>query len=248
MTLQRRGKHSQEEIFTSYTWWDKSCVLNRITAERCDYIVSCINRVFGQEALTQQEILEVGCGGGLICVELARRGAMVVGIDPAQGALEAARKQTQQSKLGHIAYYEQGYAESLPYADGSFSVIVCLDVLEHVRDVQTTIKEITRVLAPGGIFIFDTINRTLLARIVLIWFGERFFHHQGLVPGLHDYHAFIKPHELQTVLTTHDLQVRELTGFMPRLVKGRLTLGPGWFKGVSYVGYATKGRQVTATT
>ncbi len=240
--LRRTHKPSQEEIFTSYTWWDKSCVLNHITSERCDYIEACIDNVFGKESLAQQEVLEVGCGGGLICEELARRGATVIGIDPSQGALEAARQHTQQSKLGQIAYYEHGYAEALPYANGSFSAIVCLDVLEHVRDLQATIQEIARVLAPGGVFIFDTINRTLIARLVLIWIGERFLRQNGLVPGLHDYDAFIKPHELQTVLSANALRICELTGFMPRLVKGHLTLRPGWFKGVSYVGYATKGR------
>jgi 2-polyprenyl-6-hydroxyphenyl methylase / 3-demethylubiquinone-9 3-methyltransferase len=238
----RSRKLSQDEIFSSYTWWDKSCLLLHITKERCDYIESCVTKVFGKDALRQQEIVEVGCGGGLISEELAERGAIVVGIDPSRGALEAARKHTQQSGLGQSTYFEQGYAESLPYADGSFSAIVCLDVLEHVSDLNTTIREIARVLAPGGIFIFDTINRTLLARIALIWVGERFFHNHGIVPGLHDYAKFIKPQELKAILTENNLQVHELTGFMPAIVNGRLTLKPGWFTGVSYVGYATKDR------
>jgi len=144
--------------------------------------------------------------------------------------------------LGHNVSFEQGYAETLPYADGSFSVIVCLDVLEHVSDLQKTLSEVARVLAPGGIFIFDTINRTLMARLALIWIGERFFHKQGLVPGLHAYNAFIKPGELRSFLQARHLLVQEMTGFMPKMVEGRLTLAPGWFKGVSYIGYATKDR------
>jgi 2-polyprenyl-6-hydroxyphenyl methylase/3-demethylubiquinone-9 3-methyltransferase len=240
--LLRSSKLSQEEIFSSYKWWDKSCLLLHITKERCDYIESCLNKVFGEGALRQQEILEVGCGGGLISEELARRGAIVIGIDPAQDALEIARKHTQQSGLGQNTYFEQGYAESLPYTDGSFSVIVCLDVLEHVSGLQATIREIARVLAPGGIFIFDTINRTLLARIALIWIGERLFRNRGLLPGLHNYHGFIKPKELRAILIKNHLRVGELTGFMPSIVDRHLTLKPGWFMGASYVGYATKGR------
>jgi 2-polyprenyl-6-hydroxyphenyl methylase / 3-demethylubiquinone-9 3-methyltransferase len=240
--LQGVQKQSQEEIFTSYSWWDQGNLLHAITSERCDYIESCVDKVFGREALRQQEVLEVGCGGGLICEALAQRGALTVGIDPAEGALQAACSHTRRSGLGHNTYFEQGYAESLPYADGSFSVIVCLDVLEHVRDLDATIKEVTRVLAPGGVFIFDTINRTILARIVLIWIGERFFQKSGLLPGLHNYHDFIKPGELQAAITKNGLKVQEMVGFMPQLKKGRLALGPGWFKGVSYVGYATKDR------
>jgi len=193
MVPQRSRKRAQEEIFSSYNWWDKRCALNHITVERSDYIESCIDKVFGREALRQQEVLDIGCGGGLICETLVQRGATAIGIDPSYKALAAARTHAQQSGLGHNVYYEQGYAESLPYADGSFSTIVCLDVLEHVNDLHTTIREITRVLAPGGIFIFDTINRTLMARIVLIWIGERFLQDSGLRPGLHNYRDFIKP-------------------------------------------------------
>ncbi|GAC1358360.1 MAG: hypothetical protein NVS2B12_01440 [Ktedonobacteraceae bacterium] len=232
----------QAEIFSDYGWHRSSNLLNRLTTERCDYIESCVKRVFGAGAFKQQEVLEVGCGGGLLCEELARRGLLVTGIDPSQASLAEARVYVQKSYLGAHAFFETGIAESLPYADGSFSVIVSLDTLEHVSDLALSIKEIARVLAPGGIFIFDTINRTFLARLALIWLGERFFQRNGLVPGLHDYRAFIKPRELQMLIAQHDLQVQELIGFMPRIIEGRLTLGPGWLKSVSYVGYATKGR------
>ena len=240
--LQATQIQSQEEIFAGYGWWDSSNLLHAITTERCDYIQSCVERIFGREALAQQEVLEVGCGGGLICEGLAKRGAITVGIDPSEDALQTARKHTQQSGLGQNAYFEQGYAESLPYADGSFSVIVCLDVLEHVQDLQATIREIARVLAPGGVFVFDTINRTIWSRIALIWVGERFFQRSGLVSGLHNYERFIKPGELQAVIQQNNLKIQELIGFTPKLKKGRLSLGPGRWRGVSYVGYATKGR------
>ena len=237
-----KRKRPQSEIFSSFGWWNKGCFLYQMTGDRCDYIESCINRVFGKGALAQQEILDVGCGGGLICEELAQRQAIMIGIDPAQGALETARLHAQSNGLGHNIYYQQGYAEALPYADGSFSAIVSFDTLEHVQNLQAAIREIARVLAPGGVFVFDTINRTLLARIVVIWYGEH-FPSGGLVPGLHNYHDFIKPIELQTLLTRSGLQVRELTGFMPRgFVNGRFSMRPGWFMGASYVGYVTKGR------
>lgn len=240
MRLLRVQKHSQEDIFDNYSWWQPTCTLNLITNERCDYIQSCVEQVFGRESLAQQEILEVGSGGGLICEELIKRGAVATGIDPSAGAIQTAYEHIIASGLGNKAYFQQGYAEKLPYSDGSFSVIVCLDVLEHVQDLTKTIQEIARVLAPGGVFVFDTINRTFIARLVLIWIGERFFQRYGLVPGLHNYQQFIKPAELQSILTQHGLQVHEMVGFVPRLRKGRLTLGPGSLKSVSYVGYATK--------
>lgn len=233
-------KRSQEEIFASFGWWDKGCFLGQMTGDRCAYIQSCLERGLGKDALWQQPILEVGCGGGLICEELARRGANMVGLDPSPASLQTARAHALRSNLAERITYEQGYAEALPYPNGHFAAIVCLDVLEHVQDLRATIAEIARVLAPGGIFIFDTINRTLLARIALIWYGEH-FPSGGLTPGIHDYRAFIKPTELRTILETNQLKVHELTGFMPRgFVQGRFRMGPGWFKGVSYVGYASK--------
>lgn len=235
-------KRTQEEIFANFGWWDKGCFLGQMTGDRCDYIQSCIEKVFGSNALQQQDVLEVGSGGGLICEQLAQRGATMVGIDPSQGALATARIHATQNSLGQSIHYQQGYAEALPYADGGFSAIVCLDVLEHVGDLPATIREIARVLAPGGVFVFDTINRTLLARAVLIWYGEH-FPSGGLTPGIHQYKDFIKPAELRAELTRSTLRVHELTGFMPRgLVHGHFKMGPGWFKGVSYVGYATKER------
>ena len=205
-----KRKRAQEEIFASFDWWNKGCFLGQMTGDRCDYIEASIARVFGHGALAQQDILEIGCGGGLICEDLASRGATMVGIDPSPGALEAARLHAQERGLGHRIYYEEGVAEALPYADGSFSAIVCLDVLEHVRDLAATIREVARVLAPGGVFVFDTINRTLLARAVLIWYGEH-FPSGGLTPGIHTYHGFIKPEELRGLLTASGLQVRELS-------------------------------------
>lgn len=233
-------KRPQEEIFSSFGWWDKGCFLYQMTGDRCNYIQSSIQQALGKNTLEQHSILEVGCGGGLICEELARRGANMVGIDPSQAALQTACEHAHQSGLAERITYEQGYAEALPYASERFQAVVCLDVLEHVRDLRVTLAEIARILAPGGVFVFDTINRTLLARIVLIWYGEH-FPSGGLVPGIHDYHAFIKPVELRALLEANSFQIKELTGFMPRgLVKGRFKMGPGWFKGISYVGYATK--------
>jgi 2-polyprenyl-6-hydroxyphenyl methylase / 3-demethylubiquinone-9 3-methyltransferase len=238
--LQGLQKNSQAEIFDAYNWWDEHNLLHAITAERCDYVESCVDRTFGRGALGQQEVLEVGCGGGLISERLAQRGTIVVGIDPSQDALQTARNHARCSGLGHVVYFQHGYAESLPYADGSFSVIVCMDVLEHVSDADAAINEITRVLAPGGVFVFDTINRTLLARIALLWIGERFFQKYGLIPGLHNYSGFIKPAELRVHLVKSGLKVHEMLGFMPAFKRRRLTLAPGWFRGASYVGYATK--------
>ena len=235
-----KRKHSQAEIFSSFGWWNQHCFLRQMTGDRCDYIESCITRVYGANALAQQEILEIGSGGGLICEQLAQRKAVMVGVDPSKGALADARIHTQKSGFGQNVYYQQACAENLPYADGSFSVIVCLDVLEHVSDLALTTREIERVLAPGGLFVFDTINRNLLSRAVLIWYGEN-FPSGGLVPGIHSYAGFIRPAELRHHILRSNLQVHEMTGFIPKgWSDGHVKMGPGGPMTVAYVGYATK--------
>src|SRR5579883_2822696 len=92
-------KHSQEEIFSSFGWWDKGCFLGQMTGDRCDYIQSCVERALGAGALRGLRVLEVGCGGGLICEDLARRGAQMVGVDPSEQALQTAREHAEQSGL-----------------------------------------------------------------------------------------------------------------------------------------------------
>src|SRR6266481_8158907 len=100
-----KRKRAQEEIFTTFDWWDKSCFLYQMTGDRCDYIESCITKVVGKGSIAQQRILEVGCGGGLICEQLAQRGAEMVGIDPSQGALDTAAAHAQEQGLGQHIHY-----------------------------------------------------------------------------------------------------------------------------------------------
>ena len=94
--------------------------------------------------------LEVGCGGGLLCEEIARLGFETVGVDPSERSLQVARSHAELS--GFRISYLKGSGESLPCRDGAFDVVFCCDVLEHVRDLPQVISEVSRVLKPGGVF------------------------------------------------------------------------------------------------
>jgi 2-polyprenyl-6-hydroxyphenyl methylase/3-demethylubiquinone-9 3-methyltransferase len=130
--------------------------------------------------------------------------------------------------------------EALPYADAAFDIVVCVDVLEHVQDLSKVLAEVARVLKPGGVFLFDTINRNPLARLAVITVAEDML---GLLPkGTHDPAMFIKPAELRTALGSAGFEVGALTGLGPRglnrrgdFVFGRL---PGTM--IIYMGHATK--------
>lgn len=185
-----------------------------------------------------KEVLDLGCAGGFMAEAMAEKGAKVTGIDPAEQAIDAARAHAAQ--MGHDIRYDVGVGESLPYADASFDYVVCVDVLEHVQDLDQVLREVARVLRPGGLFLFDTINRNPIARLATITMAEDVL---GLLPkGTHDPAMFIKPSELRAALTQADLEPGPFTGLGPRGINKRadFVFGPLPLQAVLYMGVATK--------
>jgi len=184
------------------------------------------------------EVLDLGCAGGFMAEALAARGAKVTGIDPASEAIEAARAHARDGGV-QIAY-DVGVGEALPYAAGSFDAIVCVDVLEHVSDLTQVLAEAVRVLRPGGLFLFDTINRNPLARLATITVAEDILR---LLPrGTHDPALFITPRELRAGLINAGLVPGPFTGLGPRGInrRGDLTFGRLPLTAILYMGTARK--------
>jgi len=169
---------------------------------------------------------------------LDARGARVTGIDPAEKAIDAARAHARQEGRG-IAY-DVGVGEELPYAAASFDAVVCVDVLEHVQDLDRVLAEVARVLRPGGLFLFDTINRNPVARLATITVAEDVL--RLLPKGTHDPDMFIKPKELRAALEAAGLTPGRFTGLGPRGVNRRfdLVFGPLPLTAVLYMGSARK--------
>lgn len=153
--------------------------------------------------------LDVGCGGGFSCEFMAARGVIVSGIDQAQQCVEAAQAHAQLS--GFKIDYRHGVAEAMPYADNTFDVVVCVDVLEHVDNVPQVISEVSRILKPNGVFFFDTINRNLKSRLVMIWLMENIL--GEIEQGIHDWNKFITPEELTDMLCNSQFGEIDIKGF-----------------------------------
>ncbi|KIN74925.1 bifunctional 2-polyprenyl-6-hydroxyphenol methylase/3-demethylubiquinol 3-O-methyltransferase UbiG [Sulfitobacter guttiformis] len=181
-------------------------------------------------------VLDLGCAGGFMAEALDDRGAQVTGIDPASDAIAAAKTHAQ----GRNITYDVGVGEALPYIDANFDAVVCVDVLEHVQDLEKVLFEVARVLKPGGVFLFDTINRNLIAQLATITVAEDIL--RILPKGTHDPAMFIKPHELLTGLRRAGLQAGALTGLGPRGLNrnGDLKFGRLPLKTVLYMGSALK--------
>lgn len=185
-----------------------------------------------------RDVLDLGCAGGFMAEAMAQRGANVTGIDPAAEAIDAARAHARSSGL-RIGY-DVGVGEALPYDDASFDAVVCVDVLEHVADLAKVLFEVARTLRPGGVFLFDTINRNPLARLATITLAEDLL--RVLPRGTHDPAMFIKPRELRAALQGAGLVPGATTGLGPRGLDRRFdpTFGPLHVTAILYMGIARK--------
>lgn len=200
----------------SDSWWsdDSGLAVLRtgLNPVRFDYLRRVLIERLALDPL-RLEILDVGCGGGLLAEEFAALGGRVTGVDPSTESLEAARAHARERRLRIV--YVQGVAEQLPFADQTFDAVYCCDVLEHVDDVPATLGEIARVLRPGGVFLYDTINRTLRSRLLVIKLSQEWRATRWAEPDTHDWNHFIRPDELERELSVVGLDPRDRVGITP---------------------------------
>jgi len=196
-------------------WWQPDSALYLIQGSLNPARLAFVKRALAtlQMEPAGKRALEVGCGGGILCEEIARLGFTTSGIDPSQRSLTIAREHARQSGLA-IGYLN-GAGEALPFPDRSFDALFCCDVLEHVRDLPLVISEIARVLKPGGVFIYETINRTWLSWFIVIGIAQRWQRWAFLPANLHVWGMFIKPRELKALLKANHLEWREHRGLKP---------------------------------
>ena len=218
-------------------WWDPAdrlfAPLRALAPARMAYLDRIRWPVAGQT------VLDVGCGGGFMTAPLAAAGGAVIGVDIAQGALDAAASHL--ARHGLSAELRLGAGASLPVDTGSVDLVVCTDVLVHVPDPRAVVLEIGRVLRPGGMLLFSVINRTWLSRLVMISLGEdllRLVHR-----GTHDPAKFIRPRELSRWLEDGELTLAGLEGVGPVWTdrRGRLTFGRHPTTAVMVQGHAVAG-------
>jgi 2-polyprenyl-6-hydroxyphenyl methylase / 3-demethylubiquinone-9 3-methyltransferase len=243
------------------SWWDEDGFLHALAAlnpARFDYM----RRVLMEKlrlAPGVLQVLDIGCGGGLLTEEFARLGCAVVGVDPSVESLAVARRHA--AGQGLAIRYQCATGEALPFVDESFDIVYCCDVLEHVNDWRQVIAETARVLRPGGAYLYDTINRTPQSRLIVIKLLQEWRWTALMPPRLHDWHMFIRPAELRRELEHHSLVPGGLTGLKPRANPLRLVralrrrkrgllsyaaavremdLGESPDTSISYIGYARK--------
>jgi len=189
----------------AHRWWDAESEfkpLHEINPLR-------VNWIDARAALAGKTVLDVGCGGGLLCEAMAQRGATVTGIDMGEAPLAVAR--LHQLESGVSVNYRQITAEALAAeSTGAFDVVTCLEMLEHVPNPASVVAACAQLVRPGGQVFFSSINRNAKAFLFAIVGAEYLL---KLLPrGTHEYRKLIRPSELGAWCRHSDLDVTDLSG------------------------------------
>lgn len=255
------------EIYQAHghEWWSEDASFDISSLRYCMNPVryGYFKRKLNPLHLPGKTVLDVGCGGGFLAEEFAGDGFAVTGIDPATNCIDAARKHAVESNLA--IDYHTGKGEALPFPDASFDIVVCCDVLEHVDDFKLVIGEVARMLKKGGVFCYDTVNRTWLSKVAMIKVNQDWGFTRWMEPNTHVWEKFIKPAELLSAMNRCGLLNQDLTGIssgknplsllstLRALRKGRLSnreiaaafaLCESEDMRISYMGYAFKSSSV----
>lgn len=194
------------------SWWSEKGFLNILQSATNPWRVPYFKRILAELQINpaDKRALEVGCGGGLLTEEIARMGFRVTGLDPSEKSLEIARIHAQKNDLD--INYQYGFGNDLSYDEKTFDAVFCCDTLEHIQHWDRTISEISRVLTSGGVFFYNTVNRTpesLRNSIQMMqdWWLTRF-----APPNTHVWEMFITPEELKASINKHGLVNKDVVG------------------------------------
>lgn len=189
----------------AHHWWDPTSEfrpLHEINPLRLEWINSRV-------PLTEKNVIDIGCGGGILAESMAKKGAKVTGIDLSDKALKVADLHGLES--GIAVRYKKIAAEQIAYEEaGLYDVVTCMEMLEHVPDPASIIRACFTLVKPGGQVFFSTLNRNAKSYLFAIIGAEYLL--QMLPKGTHDYAKFITPAELSQSIRNAGLQVDSMRG------------------------------------
>lgn len=190
----------------AHHWWDPESEfrpLHQINPLRLDWIAK-------QAPLVGRQVLDVGCGGGILAEAMARQGAEVLGIDLATKSLKVAQLHALESGLANVSYREVAVEALAAERPASFDVVTCMEMLEHVPDPASIVKACTELVKPGGWVFFSTLNRNPKSFLFAIVGAEYVL---KLLPrGTHEFAKFIKPSELASYCRAAGLDLQGTRG------------------------------------
>ena len=197
-------------------WWDpkgKFGVLHKFNPVRLAYIREKVGAHFGRDDKTARpfeglRVLDIGCGGGLLCEPMARLGADVVGVDASEKNIGTASVHAEEQGL--TIDYRATTAEALREAGEMFDVVLNMEVVEHVAEVDSFVADCAAMVKPGGLMVIATINRTAKAFFMAIIGAEHLL--RWLPVGTHQYEKLVKPEELEKALAPTSMAIVDRCG------------------------------------
>ena len=190
----------------AHRWWDVNSEfrpLHQINPLRLEWIQALA-------PLKDKQVLDVGCGGGILSDAMARAGAQVIGIDLATKSLKVAQLHALETQTPHVSYREVSAEALAAEQPASFDVVTCMEMLEHVPDPASVVQACATLVKPGGWVFFSTLNRNPKSFLFAIVGAEYVL---NLLPkGTHEYAKFIRPSELAAFCTDAGLQTQALRG------------------------------------
>jgi len=203
-------------------WWDpngKFKPLHKFNPVRLNYIKKSIldklKKSSNGKSLKNIKILDIGCGGGLLCEPLSRLGARVIGIDASEKNIKIAKTHAKRSKL-KINYYCASPENFI--SKEKFDVVLNMEIVEHVEDVNLFLKESSKFLKKNGIMFIATLNKTLKSYIFAILGAEYIL--RWLPIGTHDWNMFISPSKLVKICKKNSLSLDEVLGVKYNVISG----------------------------
>ena len=211
-------------------WWDKGgnmAALHMINPIRFKYFSERLGNLKGKK------VLDIGCGGGILSEEFAKKGAAVTGVDLSPVAIKGAKEHAAASGLD-IDYRNCSVAD---IEENDFDIVVCAEMLEHVDDLSTIIADSSARVKEGGYYLFETINKTMSAWFLAIFMAENVLKFVG--KGTHSYERFIKPSSLAKLLSANGIAVKEIKGMTFSPLDWKFSISNSTL--VNYIGYGKKG-------
>ena len=223
-------------------WWDATgdfAPLHKLNPPRLQFIRDHLCRYFDRDPLADLplrglSVIDVGCGGGLLCEPMARLGATVTGIDAGEENIAVARTHAESMKLK--INYRHVLPEALSEEPKRYDVVLNMEVVEHVSDLGLFLESSADVLKPGGAMILSTLNRTLKS-LALAKIGAEYIL-RWVPPGTHDWQKFVRPSELADGLRPHGVEITDLKGILYQPGRDQWVLGASL--DVNYLAFAAK--------
>ena len=209
-------------------WWKENgafAPLHRMTPIRIEFILKAVNEcqaypISDKQPLKNLNIIDVGCGGGILSEPLKRLGARITGIDASETAIQSARLHSEKSNLE--INYLVGTIDRLIEQKKFYDIVIASEVIEHVKDPNDFIKGLKKLLAPKGKIILTTLNRSLKSFLIAKVAAEYL---TKIIPlGTHDWKNFLKPEELESLLVSEGFRIDHIKGMTYKMSSDRFAL------------------------